>query len=110
MEILPYLNGPDAEKRLRKYSLQPSLEFLESKRFGSSSSVVMDWDDQHRYRQIVNAERESNPMIKEGCALWLLDDYSVIVSKEDGTLEIGTGDQAKAAQEKFIRSMKKLFG
>ena len=110
MEILPYLSVPDAEKILREYSFQPSQEFLESKRFGGSSSIVMDWDDQHRYRQIVSAERQSNPIIKEGCALWLLDDYSVIVSREDGTLEIATGDQAKVAQEEFVRSMKEVLG
>ena len=113
MEILPYLDGPDAEKVLRKHAARPVSEAFYDKRqlgFNNMGTVVLNQEQQLFFSLLKQAELESNPIVWDGSCLWLLDDGSVVVETGDGDFEVGTKEQMTVAQSSFDSSIEEKMG
>ncbi len=104
-EILPYLHRPGSEKLLRKHGASLSDSFMEARRLGHGTSVILRSYDLDRYQRLRQAEIVLNPISRDGDSLWLLDDGSVIVEGSDGAMEVASREQAEWAQRAFLENL-----
>ena len=108
-EILPYLDRPGGEKLLRKHGVSLSDSLIEARRLGHGTSVVLQSHDLDRYQELRQAEIFLNPISRDGDGLWLLDDGSVIVEGSDGSMGIGSREQAEWTQRAFVENLKRYL-